>query len=299
MKNLPLPTLACVFIASWASAANPPSPLPLHGSLLDSDPQGGSDGSNSGINMSATTNWAGATIDMPHGNESNTPAIGSVKSQWNIPRLCLGEGQNTSSARTLQTWIGISGKLCEPEGALVQAGVEAILQDDGNTSASAWASWYPAIPRMDIVDFEVEPGDVVTVEVLLENTTNGVVSMSNKRTNKLVAQDIFSPDPSVGDFSVCGDGDGRAWAVVEGAFTWEDAPPDTVTGVDGIPVFEDVSFRTLEVNALGRIEARDLHDDSAMLYVIADDQGLVVNVDTLGDQGFQLYMSESCGSSPE
>lgn len=117
---------------------------------------------------------------------------------------------------------------------------------------------------------------------------------ANRRTNQLVTRTIYSPDPSVGDFSICGDGDGRAWAVVEGAFTWERDPPDTATDVDGIPVFEDISFRTLEV--LGRREMRDLHDDSAVLYVVADDQGVAVNVDTLGDNGFQLYTSETCAN---
>lgn len=80
--------------------------------------------------MSATTNWAGATIDMPRGNASeiNNPAIGSVKAQWSIPRLCLREGQNISSAGTLQTWIGISGKECEPKGAMVQVGIKAVVR---------------------------------------------------------------------------------------------------------------------------------------------------------------------------
>ncbi len=84
----------------------------------------------SNFNISTTTNWAGATIDMPRAsaNQTDLPAIGSVKAQWNIPRLCLREGQNTSSAGTLQTWIGVSGKACEPKGAMVQAGIRAVVR---------------------------------------------------------------------------------------------------------------------------------------------------------------------------
>ncbi|KAI1424596.1 hypothetical protein F5Y12DRAFT_715171 [Xylaria sp. FL1777] len=272
------------------SALSPsPSTHRSHGDLTDGNGP-------SSFNISATSSWAGAKIDMPRGspNQTDLPAIGSVTAQWNIPRLCLREGQNISGAGTLQTWIGISGKGCEPKGAMIQAGIKAVLRDDGSTDTSAWVSWYPAISYMSIIDFDVRPGDVVTVVLMVSNTTNGSVQITNRRNNQLATQTVYSPDPSVGDFSICGDGDGRAWAVVEGAFTWERDPPDTATDMDGIPVFEDVSFRTLEVNALGRREARGLHDDSAVLYIIADDQDVAVNVDTLGDNGFQLYTSKTC-----
>ncbi|KAI0877860.1 concanavalin A-like lectin/glucanase domain-containing protein [Hypoxylon argillaceum] len=251
--------------------------------------------------VSATTSWAGATIDMLRGNTSevNVPAIGSVKAQWSIPRLCLREGQNISSAGTLQTWIGISGKACDPKGAMIQAGVRAVLQDDGTTAASAWASWYPAIPYMDIVDFNVRAGDVVTVVLTVSNATSGEVQITNKRTSHVATQPVYSPDPSVGDFSICGDGDGRAWAVVEGPFAGEKDPPDTATSAAEIPVFDDVSFRTLEVSAPGKAGARGLHDDTAMLYIVADSQGVAVNVDALGDNGFQLYTTQSCANDLE
>ncbi|KAI3320768.1 hypothetical protein HD806DRAFT_537835 [Xylariaceae sp. AK1471] len=285
-----------LYTSSWASekGIHPKRLNTRHAALSSPSPDSVPRGD--GFNMSATTTWAGATIDMPRVNGSELPAIGSVKSQWNIPRLCPREGQNISTAGTLQTWIGISGKQCSPKGAMVQAGIKTVLRDNGTTEASAWVSWYPAISYMEVVDFDVRPGDVVTVELLLSNTTNGVVQMYNRRTDKSVAQDVYSPDPSVGDFSVCSDGDGRAWAVLEGAFTWGKDPPDTATGADEIPVFEDVSFRTLEVTALGRFEGRGLHDDSAVLYVVADSQGVTVNVDMLGDNGFQLYTVKPCAT---
>ncbi|KAI0118424.1 concanavalin A-like lectin/glucanase domain-containing protein [Nemania sp. FL0031] len=246
--------------------------------------------------VSATTSWAGATIDIPRGNASeiDIPAVASVKAQWDIPRLCLRESQNISSAGMLETWIGISGKGCESKGAMVQAGIKAVLQNDGTTTAHAWASWYPAIPYMDIVDFDVRPGDVVTVELTVSDANNGEVHIVNRRTNHSASQPVYSPDPGVGDFSICSTGDGRAWAVVEGPFTPRRDPPDTAIGADGIPVFDDVSFRTLEVSAPGKEKARGLHDGSAMLYVLADDQGIAVNVDALGENGFQLYTTKAC-----
>ncbi|GAP92098.1 putative aspergillopepsin-2 protein [Rosellinia necatrix] len=249
-----------------------------------------------GFNISATANWAGATIDIPRTSASaaDAPAIGIVKAQWNIPRLCLREGQAVSDAGTLQTWIGIAGRGCEPRGAMMQAGVQAVLRDDGSTAASAWVSWYPAIPHMDILDFDILPGDVITAVLTVSNTTHGIVQMSNRRTNHLVTQAAYSPDTAIGDFSICGNGDGRAWAVVEGALTWERDPPDTATDADHIPVFSDVSFRTLEVSAFGDHEARGLHDDSAVFYIVTDNQSVVVNVDVLGDNGFQLFTSKSC-----
>ncbi|KAI1122819.1 hypothetical protein F5Y10DRAFT_65419 [Nemania abortiva] len=266
-------------------------PLPTycrhHGLLLD-------------YPVSATTSWAGATIDMPRSNTSDidVPAIRSVKAQWDIPRLCLRENQNISSARMLQMWIGISGKGCKPKGAMIQAGIRAVLQDDGRTTASAWVSWYPAISYMNIVDFDVGPGDVVTIELTVSDATNGKVQIINGRTNQVASQPAYSPDPSVGDFSICSDSDGRAWAVVEGPFTPKRDPPDTAAAADEIPVFDDVSFRTLEVSAPDKTESRGLHDDSAMLYVVANDQGVAVNVDALGDNGFQLYTTKSCANDP-
>lgn len=121
----------------------------------------------------------------------------------------------------------------------------------------------------------------------------------NKRTNRTVNQDVYSPNPSVGDFSVCGDGDGRAWAVVEEAFTWEQDPPDTAPDSSRTPVFDDISFRSFEVTALRRLEMRDVHSDSAVLYVVTDNRGVAINADTLGDSGFQLYTGKSCASDSQ
>ncbi|KAJ8128895.1 hypothetical protein O1611_g4737 [Lasiodiplodia mahajangana] len=238
---------------------------------------------------------------MPQSNTSeiDIPAIRNVKAQWGVPRLCLREDQNTSSAGTLETWIGISGKGCEPKGAMVQAGIKVVLQDDGTTTAHAWVSWYPAIPYMDIVDFDVRPGDVVTVELMVSDANNGEVHIVNRRTGHSISQPVYSPDPAVGDFSICSNGDGRAWAVIEGPFTPERDPPDTAIGADGIPVFDDVSFRTLEVGAPSKGRARGLHDGSAMLYILADDRGIAVNVDALGENGFQLYTTKSCANGSE
>jgi len=50
----------------------------------------------------------------------------------------------------------------------------------------------------------------------------------------------------------------------------------------------------LETEALDRTQTRDLHNDTTMLYVIADKQGVMVNLDTLGNNGFQLYLIRYC-----
>ncbi|KAJ2989135.1 hypothetical protein NUW58_g3622 [Xylaria curta] len=234
----------------------------------------------SGLHVSATTHWAGATIDMPRGDNNGTgPAIGSFKAEWNVPKLCLREGQNIQSANTLHTWIGISGKECSPKGAMLLAGIKTTLQNDGTTTAAAWFGWYPSI---SIVDFGDVEGEKIT----------------NRHTNHVTRQTVYSTVPSVDDFPICGDKDGRAWVVVEGpfsqAFPTEQDPSDVVTFADGIPGFDDVSFRLPEVRALDRLEARSVRGDSAALYTVADNQGVVVNADTFGTKSFRVYTSQSC-----
>lgn len=76
--------------------------------------------------------------------------------------------------------------------------------------------------------------------------------------------------------------------MVEGPFTWKRDSLGTATNADGIPVFGDVSFRTLEsARAVCIIE-------SVMLYIIADDQVVAVNTDPLRANGSQLYTTKAC-----
>lgn len=79
---------------------------------------------------------------------------------------------------------------------------------------------------------------------------------------------------------------------------WERDPPDTATGADGIPVFDDVSFRTLDVTARGGRRTHGLHGDGAVLYdvvvVTGGDWRTLVVVDVLGDNGFQVYTAKTC-----
>jgi hypothetical protein len=138
MKYFATFVLAFALQMSWATAVNDiltELPKAIRDALshhyhalppLDSDPRYSGSSSND-VSMSGTLTWAGATIDMARSDNSEFPAIGHVMAQWNIPRLCLGEGQNVSSAGTLQTWIGISGKQCSPKGAMIQAGIKTVV----------------------------------------------------------------------------------------------------------------------------------------------------------------------------
>ncbi|KAI1261566.1 concanavalin A-like lectin/glucanase domain-containing protein [Xylariaceae sp. FL1019] len=252
------------------------------------------------INSSLT--YAGATIDIPHGNNTQMPAVGSVSATWTVPRLCLGEGTSNVS-REVMTWIGISGKDCDPKGALVQVGVQVNLNDDNTTSARAWASWYPAIGWINVVNFDVRPGDTVTVVLSVLNTTNALIQMANKRTNHLTTQPVFSPEKDIGDFALCSSaiGDGRVWAVVEGAFTWDQEPPDTPTSITSIPYFEDVSFRSLTVKPFGKGDEDEVNiyagggdGVNGTLYQAMDLDGVKLGIDTLGKAGFQIFGNGSC-----
>ncbi|KAI0147529.1 concanavalin A-like lectin/glucanase domain-containing protein [Xylariaceae sp. FL1272] len=266
-----------------------PSPVPVPHS--DTSPP---------VNSSLT--YAGATIDIPRGNNTQMPAVGSVYATWTVPRLCLGEGTSNVS-REVMTWIGVSGKDCDPIGALVQVGVQINLNEDNTTSARAWASWYPAIGWINVVGFDVRPGDTVTVALSILNTTNALIQMANKRTNHLATQSVFSPEKDIGDFELCSSaiGDGRVWAVVEGAFKWNREPPDTPTSITSIPYFEDVSFRSLTAKPFGKgdEDAVNIHAGggdgvNGTLYQAMDLDGVRLGIDTLGKDGFQIFGNGSC-----
>jgi hypothetical protein len=60
-----------------------------------------------------------------------------------------------------------------------------------------------------------------------------------------------------------------------------------------MPAFEEVSFQALEAEGLDGVETYDLHKNT-MLYFNANKQGLVVSLNTLGNNGIRLRMTRSC-----
>jgi hypothetical protein len=79
-------------------------------------------------------------------------------------------------------------------GQVLQAGTEVTV--NGNTvNHWAWTEWYPS-GAVQIANFPVAAGDLITCLVCAPQTNHGFVSMKNERTNQVVRVGV-NPPPGV------------------------------------------------------------------------------------------------------
>lgn len=67
--------------------------------------------------------------------------------------------------------------------------------ENGQASYSAWYEWYPA-PLTSFDNFEVKPGDTVTMKVVATSKTSGTATVTNDSTGKSVTK-TFANQPSL------------------------------------------------------------------------------------------------------
>lgn len=107
-----------------------------------------------GTTNSASLNWAGYVADS---GGDYTGVTGS----WVIPSITA-----SAPGRADATWVGIGGVNAQD---LLQAGTEAIVNDDGSIQYQAW---YETLPNVSLpVSLNVSPGDSMTT-TLTEGIAN-------------------------------------------------------------------------------------------------------------------------------
>lgn len=133
-----------------------------------------------------SNNWAGAVWENPP-KEGPFSAVGGT---FTVPEPKIsgkpsGDGTTAGSA-----WVGIDGDTYGA--AILQAGVDFYVNQDGSTSFDAWYEWFPDYAY----DFEmgIAAGDVISIWIQSYNPSEGVIYIENETTGETASQQLKAPD---------------------------------------------------------------------------------------------------------
>ncbi|KAE9364984.1 concanavalin A-like lectin/glucanase [Stipitochalara longipes BDJ] len=159
-----------------------------------------------------TDDWAGAVVKSPPPDEGGFVAVIGT---FTVPSAM--EDDDTPSAVSI--WVGIDGYTNNIP--VVQAGVDAILDSDGDVTYRAWAEWNPnpAI-YLDDSELEIVAGDSIQVHIA---TKAGDTSATALFTNLSNGNPATVP-LSTSDASQAALGQNMEW-MVERIHGGPDAPP--------------------------------------------------------------------------
>lgn len=133
-----------------------------------------------------SNNWAGAVWE----NSPKEGPFNAVGGTFTVPQPKIsgkpsGDGTTAGSA-----WVGIDGDTYGA--AILQAGVDFYVNQDGTTSFDAWYEWYPDYAY----DFEMSivAGDVISIWIQSYNPSEGVIYIENETTGETASQQLKAPN---------------------------------------------------------------------------------------------------------
>lgn len=132
-----------------------------------------------------TTNWAGVVSLTSDLNLSPPVRASMVYGQWAQP---FAEPYGALFQQTTAFWIGMDGYT---NGQVLQAGTAVTIKDKTVTHW-AWTEWWPNDP-VQIQNFKVAPGDLITCMVCAPQTNQGQISMLNETTQIGVSVAVTPP----------------------------------------------------------------------------------------------------------
>lgn len=139
-----------------------------------------------GNGIQYSNNWAGAVWENPP-PQGPFSAVGGT---FTVPEPKVagkpsGDGTTAGSA-----WVGIDGDTYGA--AILQAGVDFYVNQDGSASFDAWYEWYPDYAY----DFEmgIAAGDVISIWIQSYNPSEGVIYIENETTGETASQQLKAPD---------------------------------------------------------------------------------------------------------
>jgi hypothetical protein len=136
------------------------------------------------------TGWGGAVVLTSSLGYSPAEPANTVYGQWTQPYV-YPLANEPPGPQTVGFWVGLDGY---NNGQVLQAGT-AVTVTGNNVTHWAWTEWYPN-GAVQIMNFPVAPGDVITCLVCAPQVDHGFVSMRNERTNQVVSVGL-SPPPGV------------------------------------------------------------------------------------------------------
>lgn len=187
-------------------------------------------------------NWAGAVLN-------SGAKYTAVSATFDVLTPSVPKDFTTNlSEYTASAWIGIDGAYCD--GGLWQAGVDSIVEKNGDTSFYAWYEWYPAATQ--VIDIgTISAGDSISVSISAASTTQGTVVLENNTTGKKFSKTVTSSD-----------------ALCLGAVEWimEDVTfDDDKTGLAnfGTCTFTNAAFTSSKTESLSSATIYDIVDDKS------------------------------------
>jgi Peptidase A4 family. len=149
------------------------------------------------IDNNTSSIWSGAAIGSPPPTETFV----TVSANWVVPDAAPppsawnGNGYNDGVYR-LSTWVGIDGY---GTSQVLQAGTATVVTVSGGvTSVSiyAWHEWYDDVnktPEVQVTNFPVSGGDLISCLVCAPQNNHGFVSIANLTTDVVTSIGIDAP----------------------------------------------------------------------------------------------------------
>jgi hypothetical protein len=202
-----------------ARAAAPPGTLPVRH-------VNGTSNAAAKVQTADTTeisyNWAGASQGPPPSGTTYASVIGT----WTIPTISIASEDSVTYG--LYSWVGIDG--ISGSGGLWQSGIWQELEVDANGDTTfaetiPWYCWYPS-PCVYFSGLTTNPGDVVTVQVGVESSSEGTIYFENVSSGQSLSFTVQNTVASEDLSSI-----NAEWIVED-------------TGIQGdpLPTFDSVTF---------------------------------------------------------
>jgi hypothetical protein len=131
-------------------------------------------------------NWAGASQGPPPSGTTYASVIGT----WTIPSI--SKANQNSVTYGLYSWVGIDG--ISGTGGLWQSGIWQELDVDANGATTfsetiPWYCWFPS-PCVYFSGLATNPGDVVTVQVGVQSSSEGSIYFENVSTGQSLSFNV-------------------------------------------------------------------------------------------------------------
>lgn len=122
----------------------------------------------------ASLNWSGYVAD------NSDAGYTAVTGTWTVPQVAAETATTPPGAlgQADATWVGIGGVRSQD---LIQAGTQAIEEEDGSVTYSAWIEMLPGYSQT--VPLKVKSGDSITASITEEAPGEWLITISNNTRN--------------------------------------------------------------------------------------------------------------------
>jgi hypothetical protein len=92
-------------------------------------------------------------------------------------------------------WVGIDGDTYG--NAILQAGVDVTVNDDGSQSYDSWYEWYPDNAHdFSTNQFSFTAGDIISISITSSSDSTGTAVLENLSSGQSVTQQLSAPSSS-------------------------------------------------------------------------------------------------------